>query len=89
MIRPLSSRIPLTLLAVLVLFGLLYTMWPPLVLSSSTWLAFAALLFGIAIVTFNTANNAPAGSFGQLLYETENPRARAADPRKTRPASRW
>ena len=86
MIHRLSSRFPLTLLVVPVLFGLLYMVWPPMAVSSSTLAAFAALLLGIAIVTFNTANNAPAGSFGQLLYETENPKARTVGkaPRKSK-----
>jgi hypothetical protein len=88
MFQRLSSPTSLTLLAVPVFLGLLYAALTPLGVSSSTWLAFGAVLLGMAIVTFNTANNAqPTGSLGQLLYETEHPRVKAA--KKTRTVSKW
>ena len=87
MIRRLSSHTPLTLLVIPVFFGLLYAALTPVAISSSTWVACAALLLGIAIVTFNTAKVAQqTGSFGQLLYETESPRARPANRRRV---SKW
>ena len=87
MFRRLSSQTSLTLLAVPVLLGLLYAALTPLGVSSSTWVAFGALLLGVAIVTFNTANNTqPTGSLGQLLYETERPRVKA---KTARPVSKW
>lgn len=86
MFRRPSSQTSLVLLAVPVSLGLLYAALTPLGVSSSTWVAFGALLLGIAIVTFNTAHNAqPSGSLGQLLHTTELPRVKA----KAREVSRW
>ena len=67
------SRLPLTVLFLTVAVLLIYVALSPLALSSSTYVAAAVLLAGMGIVTVLTAGNAPTGSMGQLLYETEKP----------------
>ena len=87
MLRRLSSHTPLTLLVIPVFFGLLYAALTPVAISASTWVACAALLLGITIVTFNTASNAQqTGRFGQLLYQTDSPR-RTVNRQKS--VSKW
>jgi hypothetical protein len=93
MFRRSSSRIPLALLFGAVALVLLYLAMPPYELSSSTYVAAAVLIAGMAIVTFNTANNAqPNGNVGQILYGNESRRPAlvpAKARRKAREVSRW
>ena len=92
MLRRHSLRTPIAFLFGSVAIVLLYLAVPPYELASSTYVAAAVLLAGMAIVTFNTVSNAPNGSLGQILYETDNPQSvlvPAKARRKPSGGSRW
>lgn len=92
MLRRHSLRTPVVFLFGSVAIALLYLAMPPYELASSTYVAAAVLLAGMAIVTFNTVSKAPSGSLGQILYETDNPQSvlvPAKAHRKTSRGSRW